>query len=127
MFTPEEVSAWIAANVLDSEAWDKAKKPAVAVTQSERNLARWYPAIVLTVPMVAMQAIWELQGIDPALKYQKHNVKTVTDNGETVSYKDGARPAVAPDVHDMLGPTADELAEEEAASALQKQYGGCLL
>lgn len=127
MFTTEEVNAWIAINVLDSEAWDKAKKPAVAVTQAERNLARWYPAVVLTLPMVAIQAIWELQGIDPALKYQKHNVKTVTDNGESVSYKDGERPAVAPDVRDMLGPTAEELEEEEAASALQKQYGGYLL
>ncbi|QSF42663.1 hypothetical protein [Paenibacillus tianjinensis] len=127
MFSPEEVGAWIAVNVLDSEAWDKAKKPAVAVTQAERNLTRWYPSIVLTVPVVGMQAIWELQGIDPALKYQKHNVKTVTDNGESVSYKDGARPAVAPDVRDMLGPTADELADEEAAADLQEQYGGYLL
>ncbi len=127
---PQEVGAWISANMLDTDAWDRATGPkqAVAVVQAERNLARWYPDITpMAVSIVAFQAVWELQGIDPALKYQKHNVKTVTDNGESVSYKDSERPAVAPDVRQLLGPTADEIAEQEAEEALQKQYGGALI
>ncbi|MGG1879371.1 hypothetical protein ABDI30_17605 [Paenibacillus cisolokensis] len=127
---PQEVGVWISANMLDTDAWDRATGPkqAVAVVQAERNLARWYPDITpMAVSIVAFQAVWELQGIDPALKYQKHNVKTVTDNGESVSYKDGERPAVAPDVRQLLGPTADEIAEQEAEEALQKQYGGALI
>jgi hypothetical protein len=126
MPTIQEVGDWIAGNLLDSEAWDKAtdQKRAVAIAQSERNLSRWYPdKDAFSVEIVAYQAVWELQGIDPALKYQKHNVKTVTDTGESVTYKDGERPAVAPDVRELLGPTADELAEHEAL----RQYGGVLL
>lgn len=126
----QEVADWIAANMLDTDAWDRAseQKQAVAVVQAERNLARWYPEISpMAVSIVAFQAVWELQGIDPALKYLKHNVKTITDNGESVSYKDGERPAVAPDVRELLGPTADEIAVEEAEQAAQQQFGGCLL
>ncbi|WP_020615745.1 hypothetical protein [Paenibacillus daejeonensis] len=124
---PVVVGAWIDANVLDSEAWDRAKKPAVAVTQAERNLARWYPDVELTVDIVAYQTIWELQGIDPALKYQKHGIKTVTDNGETVTYKDGERPVVAPDVRAVLGLTAQELEDLEAEETSQRQFGGALI
>lgn len=127
---PQEVGAWISANMLDTDAWDRAteKKQYVAVVQAERNLARWYPDITpMAVSIVAFQTVWELQGIDPALKYQKHNVKTVTDNGESISYKDGERPDVAPDVRALLGPTADELAEEAAEEAAQRQYGGALI
>ncbi|WP_431785739.1 hypothetical protein [Paenibacillus lactis] len=127
---PQEVGAWISANMLDMDAWDRAteKKQAVAVVQAERNLARWYPDITpMAVSIVAFQTIWELQGIDPALKYQKHNVKTISDNGESVSYKDGERPDVAPDVRALLGPTADELAEEAVEEAAQRQYGGALI
>jgi hypothetical protein len=126
----QEVADWIAANMLDTDAWDRAseQKQTVAVVQAERNLSRWYPTISpMAVSIVAFQAIWELQGVDPALKYQKHNVKTVSDNGESVTYKDGERPAVAPDVRELLGPTADELAEQEAAEAAQRQYGGVLI
>lgn len=124
---PVEVGKWIESNLLDTDAWDRSGKQSVAVVQAMRNLTRWYPNVELTVDIVSYQTIWELQGIDPALKYQKHNVKTVTDNGETVSYKDGERPVVAPDVRDLLGPTADELAELEAEDAAQKQYGGALI
>ncbi|REK67999.1 MAG: hypothetical protein C6P35_03245 [Cohnella sp.] len=126
----QEVADWIAANLLDTDAWDRAseQKQAVAVVQAERNLARWYPdKSPFPVEVVALQAVWELQGVDPALKYQKHNVKTISDNGESVTYKDGERPAVAPDVREMLGPTADELAEQEAEEAAQRQYGGVLI
>jgi hypothetical protein len=126
---PEDVATWIADNLLDSDAWDRAtpKKQELAVVQAERNLTRWYPDQAFDVSVVAYQAVWELQGIDPALKYQKHNVKTVQDNGETVTYKDGERPVVSPDVHELLGPTADELAEREAAEEAQRQYGGALI
>ena len=126
----QEVAAWITANMLDTEAWDRAseQKQTVAVVQAQRNLARWYPTIApMAVSIVSFQTVWELQGIDPALKYQKHNVKTVSDNGESISYKDGERPVVAPDVRELLGPTADELAEKEAAEAAQRQYGGALV
>lgn len=126
----QEVADWIAANLLDTDAWDRAseQKQSVAIVQAERNLARWYPEInPMAVSIVAFQAVWELQGIDPALKYLKHNVKTITDNGESVSYKDGERPVVAPDVRELLGPTADEIAAEAAEQAAQQQFGGCLL
>jgi hypothetical protein len=124
MPTVTEVSDWIAANVLDTDAWDRSPKQAIAVVQAERNLARWYPTTELLVPLVAYQAIWELQGVDPALKYQKHNVKSVTDAGEQVSFKDGMRDLVAPDVRELLGATAEET---ESASTSAVQYGGCLL
>lgn len=119
-----EVGDWIQSNILDTEAWDRSPKQAIAVVQAERNLARWYPDVTLTVDVISYQSIWELQGIDPALKYQKHNVKQVSDNGESVSYKDGERPVISPDVRDLLGPTTDELAELEAEEAAQRQYGG---
>jgi hypothetical protein len=126
---PFDVGDWIAANMLDTDAWDRAAetKQSVAVVQAERNLARWYPDTELVVSVVSYQTIWELQGIDPALKYQKHNVKTVKDGEESVTYKDGERPVVAPDVRELLGPTADELAELEAEEAAQRQYGGALI
>lgn len=126
----QEIGAWIESNMLDTESWDRAtdQKQTIAVVQAERNLSHWYPNISpMAVSIVAFQTVWELQGIDPALKYQKHNVKTVSDNGESISYKDGERPEVAPDVWALLGPTADELAEKEAAEAAQRQYGGALV
>lgn len=125
----QEIADWIAANMLDTDAWERGteQRQTVAIKQAERSLTRWYPDVELTAEIIAYQAVWELQGIDPALKYQKHNVKTVSDNGESVSYKDGEWPAVAPDVRSLLGPTADELAEEETAEAAQLQYGGALV
>lgn len=124
--TPQEVGDWIADNLLDSDPWVRAgeQKQAVAVRQAERNLKRWYPDVELTDEIVAYQAIWELYGVDPVLKYQRHAVKSLGDNGETISYKDKEeRPVVAPDARELLGPTADEIAEEEA----QLQYGGALI
>lgn len=123
----QEVADWIAANMLDTEAWDRAseQKQAVAVVQAERNLALWYPNILpMAVSIVAFQAVWELQGIDPALKYQKQGVKSVTDEGEQVNFRDVPRDVVAPDVRMLLGPTADEIANEES---VQPQYGGALI
>lgn len=129
MPTPQDVGAWIADNLLDSDPWDRAseQKQAVAVTQAKRNLTRWYPDVELTDEIVAYQAIWELYGVDPVLKYQRHAVKSLGDNGESISYKDDDRPVVAPDVRELLGPTADELAEQEAEEAAQLQYGGALV
>ncbi|MEK4328917.1 hypothetical protein MKX70_24060 [Paenibacillus sp. FSL R7-0312] len=128
MPTTEEVNLWIAENVLDTDAWDKkpAKQP-LAVKQAERNLARWYPAVVLNIEVIALQSIWEMQGLDPALKFQKHGVKSVDDHGEGVTYS-GIRDVVAPDVRDLLGKTASEIAEEEAEEdGTDLQYGGCLI
>lgn len=125
----QEVADWIVTNLLDTEAWERAseKKQSVAVIQAERKLSQWYPKInPMAVSIIAFQSVWELQGLDPALKYQKHNVKTVSDNGESISYKDGVRPEVAPEVRDLLGPTANELSELEA-QATQPQYGGALI
>jgi hypothetical protein len=124
----QQVADWIADNLLDSDIWDRASehKQTVAVRQAERNLARWYPDVELTVEIVAYQAVWELYGVDPVLKYQQHAVKSLSDNGESVTYKDKEeRPAVAPEVRSLLGPTADELAEDAAANP--PQYGGALI
>lgn len=126
----QEVAHWIATNLLDAEAWERAseQKQSVAVTQAERKLSQWYPKInPMAVSIIAFQSVWELQGLDPALKYQKHNVKTVSDKGESISYKDGVRPEVAPEVRELLGATAHELSELEAEQAAQRQYGGALI
>ncbi|MEK3882422.1 hypothetical protein [Paenibacillus sp. PL2-23] len=125
----QTVNDWIIDNMLDSEAWLRAgeQKQSVAVKQAERKLAHWYPETELVVAVVAYQSVWELQALDPALKYQKHNVKTVSDSGESVTYKDGARPDVAPEVRELLGLTADELAEQNSVSAASLQYGGALI
>ncbi|MBB6689911.1 hypothetical protein H7B90_00705 [Cohnella xylanilytica] len=125
----QEVADWIAANMLDTYAWDRASehKQTVAIVQAERNLARWYPSTDLVVSLVAYQAVWELQGVDPALKYLKHNVKSIGDNGESISYKDGERDSVAPDVRELLGATAEEVAKQKAVEAAQQQYGGALV
>lgn len=127
MFSIEEVNLWITENVLDTDAWEKKPlKQPLAVKQAERNLARWYPIVVQTVEVVALQAIWEMEGLDPALKYQKHGVKSVDDHGEGVSYN-GIRDPVAPDVRDLLGKTASELAEDGNSEGTDLQYGGCLI
>ncbi|WP_172369568.1 hypothetical protein [Sporosarcina jiandibaonis] len=124
MPTVEEVSVWIALNVLDSQAWDDATKKDLAVVQASRNLSRWYPEIELTTDVVSFQAIWELQGLDPALKYQKQGVKAVTDSGERIDYVH--RDKVAPDVRDLLGPPFDELEEAEDDEYVP-QFGGRLI
>lgn len=123
MPTLQEVGDWISANVLDASAWvNAAAKQALAVTQAERNLVRWYPAVTLTYEHVALQAIWELQGLDPALKFQKQGVKSVTDNGEGITY--GVRDVVAPDVRQLLGAPVFEGSDGQGSDV---QYGGCLL
>ncbi|MFF2910006.1 hypothetical protein [Paenibacillus sp. NPDC057934] len=127
MSTTEDINLWIEENVLDTEAWDKKPlKQSLAIKQAERNLARWYPTVALTTELISLQAIWEMQGLDPALKFQKHSVKSVNDNGEGVTYS-GIRDVVAPDVRDLLGKRASEIAEEEAEGRTDLQYGGSLV
>ncbi|KIL46936.1 hypothetical protein KP77_25050 [Jeotgalibacillus alimentarius] len=125
MPTVETVGAWIASNVLDSQAWDEAAKKDLAFVQASRNLTRWYPEVPLTDETVAYQAIWELQGLDPALKFQKQGVKAVTDNGERIDYT--SRDKVAPEVREILGPPIFEVVEHEAEEEALPQFGGMLL
>lgn len=125
MPTAETVGEWIALNVLDSQAWDDTAKKDLAVVQASRNLTRWYPDDELNVEHIAFQAIWELQGLDPALKYQKQGVKSVTDSGERIDYE--SRDKVAVDVRDLLGPPIYEIEESESEEEMQPQHGGFLL
>jgi hypothetical protein len=108
MASIEEVSDYITNNILDSSAWDKAIQPMQekAVATAERNLSLWYPSTSLTVDVVAGQAIWELQGLDPALKLQKQGVKSVGSDGESITYR--SRDKIAPDVREVLGNPSDE-------------------
>lgn len=122
MPTTEAINLWILANVLDSKAWIDSVQKDLAVVQASRNLIRWYPTVDLTEETIGYQAIWELQGLDPALKYQKQGVKYVSDNGERIDYL--PRDKVAPDVRDILGAPFYELEEEEESPI---QYGGALL
>ncbi|MBG9603957.1 hypothetical protein ABE25_17915 [Cytobacillus firmus] len=110
MPTLETVDLWIQGNVLDRSAWDRSSEKSIAVLQAERNLARWYPDSEITDEFVAYQAIWELQGMDPALKFQKQGVKSVSEGEDRIDYL--ARDKVAPDVREILGPPAYELIEE---------------
>lgn len=110
MPTLETVDLWIQGNVLDRSAWDRSSEKSIAVLQAERNLARWYPDSEITDEFVAYQAIWELQGMDPALKFQKQGVKSVSEGEDRIDYL--YRDKVAPDVREILGPPAFELIEE---------------
>ncbi|WP_141432419.1 hypothetical protein [Bacillus sp. 03113] len=110
MTTLEEVEVWIQSNVLDSKAWDDSTKKEIAIKQASRNLSRWYPEIELTDEIVAYQSIWELQGLDPALKLQKQGVKSVSEGLDRIDYLE--RDKVAPDVREILGSPAYELIEE---------------
>jgi hypothetical protein len=111
MPTIQEVSDYIAVNILDSSVWDKAsvELQEKAVKTTERNLIRWYPSATLTVDVVSFQTIWELQGLDPALKLQKQGVKSVGSDGESITYR--SRDKIAPDVREVLGDPAGERLE----------------
>lgn len=113
MPTLETVDLWIQENVLDRSAWGRSSEKSIATTQATRNLQRWYPAVPLTDELLAYQAIWELQGMDPALKFQKQGVKSVSEGEARIDYLD--RNKVAPDVREILGPPAFELIEEAPA------------
>lgn len=100
MPTVESVDVWIQANILDSSVWDDSPKQSLAVTQAIRNLQRWYPEAEVTDELTAYQAIWELQGLDPVLKYQKQGVKSLRERGEGVDYLE--RDNIAPEVKELL-------------------------
>jgi hypothetical protein len=117
------VDAWIQDNSLEAKVWNDSTQQQIAYNQALRNLQRWYPEkIEFTDEVVAYQVIWEIQGMDPALKYQKQGVKYVSDTGERIDYETRSR--VAPDVREILGPPLFELEEEVAGVEL---YGGELI
>jgi hypothetical protein len=117
------VDEWIQENSLEAKVWNDSSQQQIAYNQAIRNLQRWYPEETeFTDEVVAYQVIWEIQGIDPALKYQKQGVKYVSDSGERIDYLE--RDRVAPDVREILGPPLFELEEGVAGVEL---YGGGLL
>ncbi|MEC1714758.1 hypothetical protein [Schinkia azotoformans] len=101
-----EVEEWIQTNVLDTTEWDKSQRKEVAVIQAERNLTRWYPEAELLVEHIALQSIWEVEGLNPALKFQKHGVQSVSDSGEGITYK-AERSKAHPEIIDALGEPFD--------------------
>jgi hypothetical protein len=108
--TLEEVESWIQSNVLDRKAWEDSTEKAIAVIQASRNLTRWYPDQELTDEVVAYQAMWEVQGLDPVLKYGKQGIKSVSEGLDRIDYLN--RDKVAPDVREILGMPSYELVEE---------------
>ncbi|MBU5214953.1 hypothetical protein [Heyndrickxia oleronia] len=122
MPTVESVNNWIQANVLDSKAWDEAVKKDIAVIQASRNLKRWYPQVELTEEIVSYQSIWELQGLDPVLKFQKQGLKHISEDGDRIEFK--TRDKVSPDVRDILGVPLYEIEEGEPTVILE---GGMLV
>jgi hypothetical protein len=116
MPTFDEVYSWISQNVLDTDVWDKSTKQDLAVKQAKRNLSRWYPTAVLTTEVVAYQAIWELQGLDPVLKYQKHGIRAISEGEDRIDYL--SRDRVAPEVRELLGAPADEIVTLEGGYLL---------
>ncbi|KAB2335082.1 hypothetical protein [Bacillus mesophilum] len=123
MPTVESVDAWIRFNVLDSQAWTSSERKYVAFVQANRTLSRSYSEAALTDELIAYQAIWELQGLDPALKYQKQGVKSVSDGSDRIDYN--PRDVIAPDVRMILGTPLYEIEEEEESSP--PLFGGTLL
>ncbi|KYC94369.1 hypothetical protein B4102_3590 [Heyndrickxia sporothermodurans] len=122
MPTVESVNEWIQANVLDSKVWNDAVKKEIAVIQASRNLQRWYPEVELTDEIVSYQAIWELQGLDPVLKYQKQGLKHISEDGDRIEFN--TRDKVSPDVRDILGTPLYELEADEPTVILE---GGMLI
>jgi hypothetical protein len=117
------VDEWIQENSLEAKVWNDSSQQQIAYNQAIRNLQRWYPEETeFSDEVTAYQVIWEIQGMDPALKYQKQGVKYVSDTGERIDYLDRSR--VAPDVREILGLPLFELEEEVSGVEL---YGGELL
>ena len=112
MITVESVTDWLLSNSLSFDEWDSwdSIKQGIAVTQAARNIKRWYPDIELTDEIVSLQAIWELQALDPVLKYQKHGIKHISEDGDRIEYN--TRDVVAPEVREILGSPLFELNEE---------------
>jgi hypothetical protein len=109
MPTMDTVDIWILANMLDTEAWEKTEKKDIVVTQSLRNLTRWYPEAVLTDEIVAYQAVWEIQGLDPVLKFQKQGIRAISEGSDRIDYL--TRDKVASEVREILGAPSYEAVE----------------
>ena len=124
MPTLESIDQWIKENLLEAAVWVSFENQSVAFVQTVRHLTTWYPDAELTVPAVAYQAIWEIKGLDPVLKYSGQGVRSLTDNEERVDYGDYIRPKVAPEVHNLLGPPIDERTDVVEPPLL---FGGALL
>lgn len=124
MPTLESIDQWIKENLLEAAVWVSFENQSVAFIQTVRHLTIWYPDAELTVPVVAYQAIWEIKGLDPVLKYSGQGVRSLTDNEERVDYGDYIRPKVAPEVHNLLGPPIDERTDAVEPPLL---FGGTLL
>lgn len=107
MPTISEVDKWIFSNLLDRKAWEDSKEQDIAMNQATRNLTRWYPDTELTAELVAYQVIWELQGLDPVLKYGKQGIKAISEGPDRIDYL--TRDKVAPDVRDIMGPPISEI------------------
>ncbi|MCU9614086.1 hypothetical protein OEV98_10995 [Caldibacillus lycopersici] len=122
MPTVEDINAWIQGNVLDTKSWEDASRKEVALVQAERNLKRWYPNAELTNEIISYQVIWELQGLDPVLKYGKQGIKAISEGQDRIDYLE--RDKVAPEVREILGVPLYELEEIESPVILE---GGILL
>lgn len=124
MPTLESIDQWIEENLLEADVWVSFENKPVAFIQTVRHLTSWFPDAELTVPVVAYQAIWEIKGLDPVLKYSGQGVRSLTDNQERVDYGDYVRHKVAPEVLDLLGPPIDKKTE---ASIVPQLFGGRLI
>lgn len=124
MPTLESVNTWIQGNIIDTKVWDDSSRKEVAIVQASRNLKRWYPDVELDDETVSYQVIWELQGLDPAIKYQKQGVKMLADGGDRVDYGERTRDIVAPEVREVLGTPLFEKEEEQSTVTLE---GGKLI
>lgn len=111
MPTIDTVGAWILDNILDTAAWESSDKQEIALNQASRNLMRWYPDVELSDELLSYQVIWELQGLDPVLKYGKQGIKAISEGSDRIDYL--TRDKVAPDVRDILGSPAYEKTADE--------------
>lgn len=110
MATLEDVEIWIQGNVLDRKAWEEFDDKEIAINQATRNLTRWYKLMEMTDEIVSYQTIWEIQGLDPVLKYGKQGIRSISEGEDRIDYL--TRDKVAPDVRDILGTPSYELLEE---------------
>lgn len=124
MPTLESIDQWIKENLLEADVWVAFENKPVAFIQTVRHLNAWYPDADLTVPVIAYQALWEIKGLDPVLKYSGQGVRSLTDNQERVDYGDYVRQKISPEVLDLLGPPIDEKTE---ASIVPQLFGGRLI
>ncbi|MDR7237122.1 hypothetical protein [Neobacillus drentensis] len=107
MPTLNELDKWIFENLLDRKSWEDSKEQDIAMNQAVRNLTRWFPSVQLTAELIAYQVVWELQGLDPVLKYQKQGIKAISEGPDRIDYQ--TRDKVAPEIREILGQPAYEI------------------